>query len=217
MKVDNVVLKSVKGTENHQGEISMDEIFEKKQEIRQGITNSLGTLSNEERAEKTKGIENRVFEFANFLEAKVVLLYMASHNEVPTEGIFRKCFDYNKIVVLPAFETTKFKIKLFKIDNPEADMIIGPRHIPEPNPVRCKVVPMDCLDIALIPAVALDEKGGRIGTGEGYYDRFIPKLPITTRKVALAFEEQILSQIPMESHDKHVDIIITEKRIIYKI
>jgi 5-formyltetrahydrofolate cyclo-ligase len=195
----------------------MDEIFERKQEIRQGIANSLEAFSEEERAEKTRGIENRIFEFANFLEAKVVLLYMASKNEVRTEGIFRKCFDYNKIVVLPAFEITRYRIKLYKIDNPAEDIIIGPRQIPEPNPARCKVVPMDCLDIALIPAVALDEKGGRIGSGEGYYDRFIPKLPITTRKVALAFEEQILPQVPMESHDKHVDIIITEKRIIYKI
>jgi 5-formyltetrahydrofolate cyclo-ligase len=195
----------------------MDEIFEKKQEIRQGIENSLEAFSEEERAEKTRGIENRIFEFANFLEAKVVLLYMASKNEVRTEGIFKKCFDYNKIVVLPAFETTRYRMKLFKIDNPAEDMILGPRQIPEPNPAKCKVVPLDCLDIALIPAVALDEKGGRIGSGEGYYDRFIPKLPITTRKVALAFEEQILPQIPMESHDKHVDIIITEKRIIYKI
>jgi 5-formyltetrahydrofolate cyclo-ligase len=195
----------------------MDEIFEKKQEIRQGIENSLEAFSEEERAEKTSGIENRIFEFANFLEAKVVLLYMASKNEVRTEGIFKKCFDYNKIVVLPAFETTRYRIKLYKIDNPAEDMILGQRQIPEPNPAKCKLVPMDCLDIALIPAVALDEKGGRIGSGEGYYDRFIPKLPITTRKVALAFEEQILPQVPMESHDKHVDIIITEKRIIYKI
>lgn len=195
----------------------MDEIFEKKQEIRQGITNSLETLSTEEKAEKTRGIENRVFEFANFLEAKVVLLYVASKNEVRTEGILRRCFDYNKIVVLPAFETTRYKIKLYKIENPSVDIILGSRQIPEPNPAKCKVVPMDCLDIALIPAVALDEKGGRIGSGEGYYDRFIPKLPITTRKVALAFEDQILPQVPMESHDKHVDIIITEKRIIYKI
>jgi 5-formyltetrahydrofolate cyclo-ligase len=195
----------------------MDEIFEKKQEIRQGIAYSLEAFSEEERAEKTRGIENRIFEFANFLEAKVVLLYMASKSEVRTEGIFRKCFDYNKIVVLPAFEMTRFRIKLYKIDNPAEDMILGPRQIPEPNPAKCKVVPMDCLDIALIPAVALDEKGGRVGSGEGYYDRFIPKLPITTRKVALAFEEQILPQVPMESHDKHVDIIITEKRIIYKI
>jgi 5-formyltetrahydrofolate cyclo-ligase len=195
----------------------MDEIFEKKQEIRQGITNSLETLSTEEKAEKTRGIENRVFEFANFLEAKVVLLYVASKNEVRTDGILRRCFDYNKIVVLPAFETTRYKIKLYKIENPSVDIILGSRQIPEPNPAKCKVVPMDCLDIALIPAVALDEKGGRIGSGEGYYDRFIPKLPITTRKVALAFEDQILPQVPMESHDKHVDIIITEKRIIYKI
>jgi 5-formyltetrahydrofolate cyclo-ligase len=104
----------------------MDEIFEKKQEIRQGIENSLEAFSEEERAEKTRGIENRIFEFANFLEAKVVLLYMASKNEVRTEGIFKKCFDYNKIVVLPAFETTRYRIKLYKIDNPAEDMILGP-------------------------------------------------------------------------------------------
>jgi len=65
--------------------------------------------------------------------------------------------------------------------------------------------------------LALDEKGGRIGSGEGYYDRFIPRLAITTRKVALALEQQIVPQIPIESHDKHVDIIITEDRVIYKI
>lgn len=195
----------------------MDEIFVKKQEIRQGVADSLETLSADERSERTRGIENRVFEFANFLEAKIVLLYIASKYEVPTDGIFRRCFDYNKIVVLPSFELPKHKMKLFKIDNPSEDFILGSRLIPEPNPEKCKVVPMDCLDIAIIPAVALDEKGGRLGTGEGYYDRLIPKLPATTRKVALAFEEQIVPQIPMESHDKHVDIIITEKRIIYKI
>ena len=62
-----------------------------------------------------------------------------------------------------------------------------------------------------------DEKGGRIGSGDGYYDRLIPKLPITTRKVSLALDGQILPQVPLETHDKYVDIIITEKRIIYKI
>lgn len=68
-----------------------------------------------------------------------------------------------------------------------------------------------------MPGIAFDEKGGRLGSGEGYYDRLVPKLSITTRKVALAFECQIIQQVPMESHDKHVDIIITEERTIYKI
>jgi 5-formyltetrahydrofolate cyclo-ligase len=65
--------------------------------------------------------------------------------------------------------------------------------------------------------VAVDEKGGRLGAGDGTYDRLIPQLPITTRKVSLALEDQVVPQIPAESHDKHVDIIITDKRIIYKI
>ncbi len=82
---------------------------------------------------------------------------------------------------------------------------------------RCKQVPIDRVDIAIIPSLALDEKGGRIGAGDGFYDRLIPKLPATTRKVAIALEEQIMPHIPMDSHDKHVDIIITDTRIIYKI
>jgi 5-formyltetrahydrofolate cyclo-ligase len=78
-------------------------------------------------------------------------------------------------------------------------------------------VPIDCLDIAIIPGVAMDEKGGRVGQGNGYYDRLIPDLPITTRKVGLVYELQIVSSVPLESHDKHVDIVITEDRVIYKI
>jgi 5-formyltetrahydrofolate cyclo-ligase len=108
-------------------------------------------------------------------------------------------------------------MRLMKIDNLETDLTIGQRGILEPDPSRCNVVPIECIDIAIIPGVAFDEKGGRIGSGDGYYDRLIPDLPITARKVALTFEDQIIPQIQMESHDKYVDIIITEKRIIYKI
>jgi 5-formyltetrahydrofolate cyclo-ligase len=108
-------------------------------------------------------------------------------------------------------------MKLMKVDAFGQDLIPGPRGGLEPDPGKCKVVPMDRIDIAIMPGLAFDEKGGRIGLGTGYYDRLIPRLDITTRKVALTFEEQIIPQVPMESHDKHVDIIITDKRIIYKI
>jgi 5-formyltetrahydrofolate cyclo-ligase len=87
----------------------------------------------------------------------------------------------------------------------------------EPDSSKCKIVPIEFIDIAIIPGFAFDEKGGRIGSGDGLYDRLIPILPVTTRKVGLAYESQIVQHVPMESHDKHVDIIITENRIIYKI
>jgi 5-formyltetrahydrofolate cyclo-ligase len=195
----------------------MEEIQITKSQIRSDIAKTLATLSEKEIVAKTKAIENKLFEFANFLESKIALMYVNSDSEVPTHKILARSYAYSKILVLPAFRPESFEMTLMKVDDLNHDLKSGSRGILEPDADRCKVVPIERIDIAIIPAVALDEKGGRIGSGDGYYDRLIPNLAITTRKVALALEEQIIPQVPIESHDKHVDIIITDKRIIYKI
>jgi 5-formyltetrahydrofolate cyclo-ligase len=195
----------------------MEEISAAKTQIRDDIANTISALSESEINEKTAAIENRLFAFANFLESKIALLYINGNLEVHTDSIIQKAYSYNKIVVLPAFDPQNYKMRLMKVDAFGQELIPGPRGVLEPDGSKCKVVPMDRIDIAILPGLAFDEKGGRIGLGTGYYDRLIPRLDITTRKVALTFEEQIIPQVPMESHDKHVDIIITDKRIIYKI
>jgi 5-formyltetrahydrofolate cyclo-ligase len=195
----------------------MEEIGAAKIQIREDISQIISALSKSQIAEKTQAIGTRLFEFANFLESKIVLLYVNGEFEVQTEKIINRSYNYNKIVVLPAFDPEKFEMNPMKVDHFAKELVPGPRKVLEPDKNRCKTVPMERIDIAIIPGTAFDEKGGRIGSGRGYYDRLIPKLAITTRKVALTFEEQIVPQVPMESHDKHVDIIITDKRIIYKI
>ena len=195
----------------------MEEIREKKQEIRDNILRTVTSLKTDVLTAKTKAIEERLFEFANYLEARIALLYAPATGEVDTMEIIQRSYMYNKIIVLPAFNEETRQMTLLKVDDPAKDLIQGPRGNLEPDPARCKVVPIDCLDIAIIPGLAMDEKGGRIGSGKGYYDRLIPDLPITTRKVGLVFEDQIKGVVPMESHDKYVDIVITESRVIYKI
>jgi 5-formyltetrahydrofolate cyclo-ligase len=195
----------------------MDEIKAAKEQIRKDVAKVLNGFTEKQRVEKTRAIERKLFEFANFLEARIILLYVEGENEVRTKHILKRSFDFNKIVVLPAFDPERRKATILKVDHPDKDLQPGPRGVAEPNPARCKPVPIQKVDIAIIPGLAFDEKGARIGSGKGYYDRFIPELPATTRKVALAFEEQIIPQVPTESHDRHVDIIITDKRIIYKI
>ena len=195
----------------------MEEIGAAKIQIREDIANIFSELTDGDLSNKTREIENRLFEFANFLEAKIALLYMSDNNEVHSKNIIKRAYNYNKIVVLPTFDPRTCEMELMKVDNIAKELIPGPRGVPEPDATCCKIVPIDRIDIAIIPGIAFDEKGGRVGTGRGYYDRLIPKLAITTRKVALTLEEQIIPQVPMESHDKHVDIIITDKRIIYKI
>jgi 5-formyltetrahydrofolate cyclo-ligase len=195
----------------------MDHIKEKKREIRREVSERLGALTTDEISKRYEAIESRLFGFANFLESRIIFLYYGRKGEVSSQKILKRCLQSNKIVVLPALDPARHRMKLLKVDNLGKDLIPGPAGIPQPDPTRCKLVPIDRVDIAIVPGIAFDEKGGRVGTGEGYYDRLIPRLPATTRKVALSLEAQILPQVPMESHDRHVDIIITENRVIYKI
>lgn len=195
----------------------MEDSREKKSEIINDVLKSLEALSEDELSEKLKKIEEQLFDFANFMEARTALLYMKRSFEVDTTNIIQGCFKRKKNVVLPAFDIAKHKMKLMKVENLESNVKVGPLGMPEPDPEQCKPVPIDHIDIAVIPGLAFDEKGGRIGFGEGHYNRLIAKLPTTTRKIAVAFEEQIVGQIPMDSRNKHVDIIVTDQRIIYKI
>lgn len=195
----------------------MEEIREKKQELRDEMVSKISAMPSDQIAEKNKAIEERLFEFANFLESRIVLLYTPAQAEVDTMDIIRRTHLYNKIIVLPLFRDEDHKAELYKVDDVEKDLVPGTRGNLAPHPKRCKSVPMDCLDIAIVPGISMDEKGGRIGQGMGSYDRLIPDLPITTRKVGLVYEAQIVPAIPTEGHDKHVDIVITEERIVYKI
>ncbi len=195
----------------------MDEIRSAKEQIRKEVIQTVNRLGEKQRAAKTAVIEGKLLELANFLESRVVLLYVEGENEVRTRDLLRKTLALGKILALPAFESERMKPAFFKIDRLEKDLHAGLRGRLEPRRDRCKPVMAQKIDIAIIPGIAFDEKGGRLGTGRGSYDRLIPELPVTTRKVALAFEEQIVPQVPMEHHDRHVDIIITDKRVIYKI
>lgn len=195
----------------------MQDLKERKSEIRLETLARRDALSDEERSEKSMAIMQRLFDFANFLEARTILFYMNSDSEVVTEAMIRKALAYEKGVALPWVKRKEKQIIPFKIDDLDRDVKPGYQKIREPIPQRCKPIPVEHIDLAIIPGIAFDERGGRIGHGTGFYDKFIPALAVTTRKVALAFECQIVAQIPMEPHDRYIDIIITEERIIYKI
>jgi 5-formyltetrahydrofolate cyclo-ligase len=195
----------------------MEDIKDKKQGLREQLAANLDGIQKEALSKKTGVVVDKLFEFANFLEAKIALLYLSKDWEIASAGIIERALAMNKIVVLPLISKDRPKVALYKIDDPEKDIIQDADGVPTPDVNRCKKVPIDCIDIAIVPGLAFDEKGGRIGAGDGYYDHLIPKLPITTRKVAVALEEQVVSLVPMESHDKYVDIIITDSRVIYKI
>jgi len=195
----------------------MEDIKEKKQELREQMASILDGIAEETLEKKKRIVVDKLFDFANFLESKIALLFLSKNREITSTVIIERALEMNKIVVLPLTGKDRPKVSLYKIDAPEKDLVRDTEGCFTPNVERCKKVPIDCIDIAIVPGLAFDEKGGRIGYGDGFYDYLIPRLPITTRKVAVALEEQVVPLVPMESHDKYVDIIITDDRVIYKI
>jgi len=195
----------------------MDEAKSGKNSVLSQVAERMNALSPEQIEEKYNIIENKLFEFANFLEAHQVFLYPPGSKEIPTEKIIRKAMEIQKSIILPVFTDVKNTFLLYKISNFDKDLVTNAHDMLEPNPERCKKIALDDVDIAIIPGLAFDDKGGRMGFGNNYYSKLITKLPETCRKVALAYEEQIVDQIQMESRKYTVDIIITDARVIYKI
>jgi 5-formyltetrahydrofolate cyclo-ligase len=107
----------------------MEEIQIVKSQIREEIAEKFAALSANEIAEKTKAIENRLFDFANFLESKIALLYVNNKHEVLTANILKRAYIYNKIVVLPVYNTENFEMELKKVDNLEKDQSVPEKGI----------------------------------------------------------------------------------------
>lgn len=195
----------------------MDETKSGKNSVLSQVAERMNALSPEQIEEKYNTIENKLFEFANFLESQQVFLYPPGSKEMPTENIIRKAMGIEKSIILPVFTDVKNTFLLYKISHFDKDLVSTAHEMLEPNPERCKKIALDDVDIAIIPGLAFDDKGGRMGFGNNYYSKLITKLPETCRKVSLAYEEQIVDQIQMESRKYTVDIIITDTRVIYKI
>ena len=196
----------------------MEDIREKRRRITSEIEKRITGLEAGGLAEKKKVVIERVFDFANFVESRIALLYMPGHNlEFDTREIIKRAQAQKKIIVLPLFDREKKSATLYKVDDIDKELVKDGDGRLVPDPKKCREIPIDNIDIALVPGIAFDEKGGRIGGDAGEFDRLMGKLPITTRKVAAVLEEQVNTQIPMESKARYVDIVITDKRVIYKI
>jgi len=154
--------------------------------------------------EQSLMIRDILFSLPEYKSAKTILFYMSIKNEVLTEDMM----DFSKRIVLPI--TIGSDLKLSEIHN--LDKIApGAYDVPEPTDV-IEVDPAE-IDLALIPGIAFDHRGMRVGYGKGYYDKLLKH--IDAPKAGLAYSFQMVESIPSEAHDVHMDMIITEKGVIY--
>jgi 5-formyltetrahydrofolate cyclo-ligase len=139
------------------------------------------------------------------------MFYSALTDELDFSPLIDEALALGKTVALPKFvESTRSYIP-FKISHAQRDCAVGKFGIVEPN-ATCAEFPANRLDLILVPGVAFDLTGHRLGRGQGHYDRLLAN--VTGIKCGVAFDEQLVQRIPAEAHDIRMNCILTPTRFI---
>ena len=172
-------------------------------------------ISNEDVANKSKVICEKVLGFKEMDMARNVFTYVNFRSEVITIPLINELMGKGKILSVPKTYVDENKMEAIRINNVSEDLVPGYCDILEPRSelLETNITEPQNIDVIILPGSVFDERGGRMGYGGGYYDRFVEKIPFAIR-IGLAFEEQVVSEAPLQPHDELLDYIVTEKRII---
>ena len=178
------------------------EILKKRDDIPQKIKNDKNVL-----------IKKKLFSLHEFLNAGVVFFYASFRSEVETHTMIKESLEMAKRVILPKVQIDRHRIKICEIQDIN-ELSPGWLGIPEPPFANAYSLSIDDANIIIVPGVAFDYSGNRLGYGGGYYDKLLSQRKVKAPIIALAFEEQLVDEIPSEPHDVKIDMIVTDKRII---
>ena len=194
-------------------ETSPNEIAQRKQQIREQAH------ANRNRQENKDELSRRICEtfmaLPEYAAARTVMFYIDVRSEVRTRQALPAALESGKRIVVP-WCNDRGELELFHLTD-MSELAVGMYKILEPKPelrsLPAKQVRAEELDLVMVPGVAFDRRGGRMGHGKGYYDKLLQHARPDAPLVALAFECQLFPEIPVAAHDIFMDKIITEAAV----
>lgn len=177
--------------------------------IRAAIRARLQTVSPEQRSLTAAAACARLAETTLWRQARRVLLYAPLPDELDVWPVFALAQAAGKTVALPRFDAATQIYTAAIITNDARDLVLGPFGVREPAPT-CPGLPLNQLDLVLVPGVAFALDGSRLGRGKGFYDRLLASVRGTT--CGVAHDEQIVAAVPVEPHDVRLNHILTPTR-----
>ena len=176
-----------------------------KQDLRRFIRAQKKEHAAAQLAAMSEEITNRVFASAWWQEASTLLLYYPLSDEVDVRPLIREAFEEGKRVLLPVVKGEELVLHLYE---GESSLREGAFGIMEPQGPLFAPEYYDEIDVAIIPGMAFDGAGHRLGRGKGYYDRLLPKRE-AAKLVGVCWPFQLFDEVPAEPHDISVEEVIS--------
>lgn len=184
-----------------------------KKEIRQNVLAKLKQIDSKEKHQKDLKIYDNLFSTESYKNAKSLMIYMSFGTEIDTRPIIERAWDQGKKIHIPfTINDTRlmYPVMIESFDN----LVPGDFGILGPDANNHTRTFKHDLDLVIVPGVAFDLEGFRIGYGGGYYDRFLSDLDSSL--LSILYEDQLVDEDFKEDFDIPVDLLVTEKNI-YKI
>lgn len=143
--------------------------------------------------------------------AKILMAYASMPDELQLNELFAACLDDKKVLAIPLI-VGKGEIRAVEV--PDFDSLeIGAFNIPTVKETRRNSIEPAQIDCVIVPGAAFDKTGGRLGLGGGYYDKFLPRA-VNAKKIAFAYDFQVVESLPLEPHDAKIDAVMTPKTML---
>jgi len=183
-----------------------------KRALRERALTARDALAPDARGTLSERICTRALALPELAGAATVMLFASFRSEVDTAPLIRACLARGVAVALPRIAGPRL-LETVTVADTARDLVPGTWDIPEP---RAGLPPVDprLIDLVFVPGAAFSAAGGRCGYGGGFYDALLPRLRPGTPLVGLAFEAQMVADVPCEPHDLTVDAVVTEARVI---
>ena len=179
--------------------------------LRREVRAALAKISAEEKAIASESARRILVQQEVWQKAQSILFFAPTQNEVDIWPLLEGALGEGKIVALPRFVPERVSYTACCVQNITKEIRAGHYNIREPV-ATCTEVALNRLDLILVPGVAFDLHGRRLGRGKGFYDQMLATVRGTT--CGVAFEEQIVREVPVEPHDIHLNCILTPRRWI---
>ena len=187
------------------------DLREAKVTLRKQIRGALHQISLAARATQSAQLRDRLKEQAIWKNAGSILFFAPLPEELDLWPLLEEELAVGKTIALPGFNPAGQSYIARQVRNLQHDIALGKFGIREPA-AGCLETPMDRLDLILVPGVAFDRSGRRLGRGQGFYDRLL--MNTGGVKCGIAFDEQLVDDVPAEPHDAKVDFILTPTRLV---